>query len=157
MHCDQVGNAAGGAVARVAGKVCNCAADKIARIVVNRQVDLAGRELILVQIDGHMRVHIIDDVLAAVADGAVPLPVQWVVIDAEAIGEVDSTGAAMLGDLADDLRGRGITLALARLKAPVAAYLSRAGVMEKIGAERVYLEVDDAVAAFRATSGHDGG
>jgi anti-anti-sigma regulatory factor len=73
------------------------------------------------------------------------------VIDAESISEVDSTGAAMLGDLVDDLRGRGITLVLARLKAPVAAYLSRAGVMEKVGAQRVYLEVDDAVAAFQAS------
>jgi SulP family sulfate permease len=93
-----------------------------------------------------------DDVLAAVADVAAPAPVRWVVIDAESIGDVDSTGAAMLGDLDDDLRGRGITLALARLKAPVAAYLSRAGVMEKIGVERVHLEVDGAVSAFRASS-----
>jgi SulP family sulfate permease len=95
-----------------------------------------------------------DDVLAAVAEGVASVPVRWVVIDAESIGEVDSTGAAMLGDLADDLRRRGITLALARLKAPVAEYLSRAGVMEKIGGERVYLEVDDAVAAFRAGGPH---
>jgi SulP family sulfate permease len=94
-----------------------------------------------------------DDVLAAVADGVASVPVRWVVIDAESIGEVDSTGAAMLGDLVNDLRGRGITLALARLKAPVAAYLSRAGVMEDIGAERVYLEVDDAVTAFHETAG----
>ncbi|HEX5147558.1 MAG TPA: sulfate permease [Candidatus Limnocylindrales bacterium] len=91
-----------------------------------------------------------DDVLAAVAAGAAPQPVRWVVIDAEAIGEVDSTGAAMLADLSDDLRRQGVTLALARVKAPVAAYLARAGVLDKIGAERVYLEVDTAVAAFRA-------
>lgn len=91
-----------------------------------------------------------DDVLAA-AQGVAPVPVRWVVIDAESISEVDSTGAAMMGDLSDDLRARGITLALARLKAPVAAYLSRAGVMEKVGAGRVYIEVDDAVAAFEAS------
>jgi SulP family sulfate permease len=91
-----------------------------------------------------------DDVLAAVVAGAAPQPVRWVVIDAETIGEVDSTGAAMLGDLSDDLRSRGVTLALARVKAPVAAYLARAGVLDKIGAERVYLEVDTAVSAFRA-------
>jgi SulP family sulfate permease len=92
-----------------------------------------------------------DDIQAAVATGVAPVPVRWVVIDAESISEVDSTGAAMLGDLVDDLRGRGITLVLARLKAPVAAYLSRAGVMEKVGAGRVHLEVDDAVAAFEAS------
>jgi SulP family sulfate permease len=91
-----------------------------------------------------------DDIGAALAEGVAPAPVRWVVVDAEAIGDVDSTGAAMLADLSDDLRGRGITLALARLKAPVAAYLARAGVIEKVGAERIYLEVDDAVAAFGA-------
>jgi sulfate permease, SulP family len=61
---------------------------------------------------------------------------------------VDSTGAGVLGDLTDALRERGITLALARLKSAVSEYLARAGVMEKVGAEHVYLEVDDAVAAF---------
>ena len=30
-------------------------------------------------------------------------------------------------------------------------FLARAGVMEKVGAERVYVEVDDAVAAFEAS------
>jgi SulP family sulfate permease len=93
-----------------------------------------------------------DDVLAAVAEGVASAPVRWVVIDAESIGEVDSTGAAMLADLADDLRARGIVLSLARVKLPVAEYLSRAGVMAKLGTERVYLEVDDAVAAFQASS-----
>ena len=91
-----------------------------------------------------------DDIVAATADGAAPEPVRWVVIDAEAIGDVDSTGAGMLADLADGLRDRGITLALARLKAGPGAYLQRAGVIDKVGAGRVYLEVDDAVAAFEA-------
>jgi len=89
-----------------------------------------------------------DDIGAAIADGAAPEPVRWVVLDAEAIGDVDSTGAGTLADLADALRERGITLAVARLKAAVAEYLARAGVMEKIGDGHVYLEVDHAVAAF---------
>jgi sulfate permease, SulP family len=91
-----------------------------------------------------------DDITAAVADGAAPEPVRWVVIDAEAIGDVDSTGAGMLADLADGLRDQGITLSLARLKADAAAYLDRAGVIDKVGAGRVFLEVDDAVAAYEA-------
>jgi SulP family sulfate permease len=92
-----------------------------------------------------------DDIEAAVADGATPEPVRWVVIDAEAIGDVDSSGSGVLADLADGLRERGITLSLARLKAAVSEYLDRAGVMEKVGAVHVYLEVDDAVAAFDAS------
>ena len=92
-----------------------------------------------------------DDLQAAVVAEAAQEPVRWVVVDAESIGDVDSTGAGMLADLAGDFRERGITLALARLKAPVAEYLDRAGVMEKVGAEHVYLEVDDAVTAFEAS------
>jgi SulP family sulfate permease len=91
-----------------------------------------------------------DDIEAATAEGAAPEPVRWVVIDAESIADVDSTGAATLAELADGLRERRITLALTRLKAPVATYLALAGVTERIGADRVYLEVDDAVAAFEA-------
>ena len=92
-----------------------------------------------------------DDIVAAVAEGAAPEPVRWVVIDAESIGDVDSTGAGMLADLADAFRERGITLSLARVKSAVAAYLDRAGVLGKVGAEHVYLEVDDAVAAYEAS------
>ena len=92
-----------------------------------------------------------DDIVAATADGAAPEPVRWVVIDAETIGDVDSTGAGTLADLADALRGRGITLALARVKSAVAEYLSRAGVMDKVGADLLFIEVDDAVAAFEAS------
>jgi sulfate permease, SulP family len=92
-----------------------------------------------------------DDIVTATADGAAPEPVSWVVIDAETIGDVDSTGAGTLADLADALGGRGITLALARVKSAVAEYLTRAGVMDKVGAHHVFLEVDDAVAAFEAS------
>jgi SulP family sulfate permease len=89
-----------------------------------------------------------DDIGQAVTEGASPQPVRWVVLDAESIGDVDSTGAGTLGELAGSLHGRGITLALARLKGPIADYLGRAGVLDAIGAGHVYLEVDDAVAAF---------
>jgi SulP family sulfate permease len=93
-----------------------------------------------------------DDVLAALSDPGLGEPVRWVVIDAEAISDIDSTGAGTLADLSDDLRRRGVTLTLARLKAPVAAYLVRAGVIDKIGLDLVHVEVDDAVAAFHEST-----
>jgi SulP family sulfate permease len=75
-------------------------------------------------------------------------PAQWVILDLESVSDVDSTAAEMLLELAADLRARGIGLALARLKAPVADYLLRAGLFDAVGRDRVYLEVDDAVAAL---------
>jgi sulfate permease, SulP family len=92
-----------------------------------------------------------DDIEAEITAQADRVPIRWVVIDAEAIADVDSTGAAMLADLVDGLRERGITLAFARLKASVAAYLARAEIMDTLGPANVFLEVDDAVAAFEAT------
>jgi SulP family sulfate permease len=97
-----------------------------------------------------------DDIEQATTDGAAPEPVRWVVLDAESIGAVDSTGAGTLGDLAAALQARGITFALARVKAPIADYLGRAGVLDTIGTGHVYLEVDDAVAAFGAGGNADG-
>jgi SulP family sulfate permease len=89
-----------------------------------------------------------DDVADAIAT-AEP-PARWVVVDMEAVSDVDSTAAEMLLELAADLRRQGVGLALARLKGPVAAYLERAGVFDAIDRDRVYLEVDDAVVALRA-------
>jgi sulfate permease, SulP family len=98
-----------------------------------------------------------DDIAATLDASAATDPVRWVVIDAESIADVDSTGAAVLSDLADELHDRGVTLVLVRLKAAVAEYLARAGVMDKVGVEHVYLEVDDAVAAYEANRAEAGG
>lgn len=85
------------------------------------------------------------DVIAALeADPAA----RAVIIDMEGVSEIDSTATAMLADLMSDLAGRRVTLALARVKAPVGAYLARAGLLSAIGPERVFVEVDDAVAAL---------
>ena len=89
-----------------------------------------------------------DDVTEAVA--AAEPPATWVVLDMESIADTDSTATQMLVELLGDLAARGVTVAFARLKAPVAAYLDRAGIGAAADPGRVFLEVDDAVAAFRA-------
>jgi SulP family sulfate permease len=89
-----------------------------------------------------------DDVTEAVAT-ADPAA-RWVVLDMESIADTDSTATQMLVELLGDLAARGVTVAFARLKAPVAAYLDRAGIGAAAQPGRVFLEVDDAVAAFRA-------
>jgi SulP family sulfate permease len=89
-----------------------------------------------------------DDVVAAVA--AADPPARWVVLDMESIADTDSTATQMLVELLGDLGGRDMTVVFARLKAPVAAYLDRAGIGAAADPGRVFLEVDDAVAAFRA-------
>jgi len=87
-----------------------------------------------------------DDVTVAVA--AAEPPARWVVLDMEGIADTDSTATQMVVELLGDLAGRGVTVAFARLKSPVAAYLDRAGIGAAADPGRVFLEVDDAVAAF---------
>lgn len=89
-----------------------------------------------------------EDVAEAVAE-ADP-PVRWVVLDMEAVSDTDSTATQMLVELIADLSARDISVVFARLKAPVAAYLDRAGIGAAADPGRVFLEVDDAVEAFRS-------
>jgi SulP family sulfate permease len=88
-----------------------------------------------------------DDVSEAVAT-ADP-PARWVVLDMEAVSDTDSTATQMLVELMADLSAGEVIVVFARLKAPVAAYLDRAGIGAAADPGRVFLEVDDAVAAFR--------
>jgi MFS superfamily sulfate permease-like transporter len=95
-----------------------------------------------------------DDVTAAVT--AADPPAGWVVLDMEGVTDIDSTATQMLVELLADRDSRGVAIAFARLKAPVAAYLDRAGIGGATGAGRVFLEADDAVAAYRARASADG-
>jgi SulP family sulfate permease len=87
------------------------------------------------------------DVTDAVA--AADPPARWVVLDMEAVADTDSTATQVLIELIEDLADREVTVLFARLKTPVKALLDRAGVPVDTPS-RVFLEVDDAVAAIRA-------
>ncbi len=90
--------------------------------------------------------------LAAV-DGATPAA-EWLVLNAEAIVEIDSTAAEMLLELPRELAERGVRLALSRVKRELQAQLDAAGVLELVGREQVYPTIPTAVAAFQARGGH---
>jgi MFS superfamily sulfate permease-like transporter len=86
--------------------------------------------------------------LAAV-DGAQPAA-EWLVLNAEAIVEIDSTAAEMLLDLPRELAARGVQLALTRVKRELSAQLEAAGVLAVLGPGHLYPTIPTAVAAFRA-------
>lgn len=75
-----------------------------------------------------------------------------VLVNAEAITDLDSTAAQGLEELLDDLDGQGVRLALARVKAPLRDRLERAGLLARIRPEHIYLEVDDGVDALLGSS-----
>ena len=65
-------------------------------------------------------------------------PVRWVVIAAEPITDVDTTAAAVLDELKEELDGRGITLAFAELKDPIKAKLRRYGALDGVPEESMF-------------------
>lgn len=75
--------------------------------------------------------------------------VRWVVVTAEPITDVDSTAAVMLDELFLELQERGASLRFAELKGTVRDGLDRFGLVEKIGPDRFYRTIDQAVEAFR--------
>ncbi len=85
-------------------------------------------------------------VLAAVR--AETEPVAWVVLNMEANVETDLTAIDMLDSLRTDLEGRGIVLALARVKHDLAIYLDRTGFTARVGPERIYPTLPTALNAF---------
>jgi SulP family sulfate permease len=77
-------------------------------------------------------------------------PVDWFLLNAEAIVELDLTAGEALGQLVDDLAARHIVFAMARVKQDLRAQLRRGGLLEAIDEERIYPTLPVAVAAFEA-------
>jgi high affinity sulfate transporter 1 len=74
--------------------------------------------------------------------------IRWVVVASEPITDVDTTAAVMLGDLLEELRSAGITLAFAEMKDPVKDHLRRYELFDRIGAGRFFPTMGTAVDAY---------
>ena len=73
-------------------------------------------------------------------------PVKLLVIEASGIIDIDYTGAKILQQAVADLRAQGIVVAIARLSERRAQdQAGRSGLVEAIGADHVFLSVEDAV------------
>jgi SulP family sulfate permease len=84
--------------------------------------------------------------LAAV-DDASPAA-EWFVLNAEASAELDITGVDALEGLRRTLASRGVVFAMARVKQELAQQLEVAGLIDRIGRERVYMTLPTATAAY---------
>jgi SulP family sulfate permease len=85
----------------------------------------------------------------AALDDADP-PARWLLLNTEAIVELDVTAADALHALCDELDRRGIVPALARVKQDLLVDLTSSGLRERIGDDRIFPTLPTAVAAFRA-------
>ena len=72
-------------------------------------------------------------------------PVKAVLLDLGATTDLDVPSADMMADLAGDLRERQVRLMLTRVIAPVREMLERAGAMDEIGPEDVFVRPPEAI------------
>ncbi len=77
-----------------------------------------------------------------------PVPVEWFVLSAEANVEVDLTSLDALDQLRSELTSRGIVFAMARVKQDLRDALQAAGLIEKIGEDRIFLTLPTVTEAF---------
>jgi high affinity sulfate transporter 1 len=74
--------------------------------------------------------------------------VREVLVPAQQINELDSTGADQLGRLQAELAAKGIALTFAEAKGALREAMRRTGLEEKIGADHLYESIEDGVRAF---------
>jgi MFS superfamily sulfate permease-like transporter len=92
-----------------------------------------------------------DEIRGLVGPG--PSPVRWLVVDAEAITNVDFTAARMVLQLQQELVRCGVVLALARVSRSLKADLDRHLLTKDIGSARFFDRLHDALAAFAEPQG----
>jgi MFS superfamily sulfate permease-like transporter len=79
--------------------------------------------------------------------------VRWIVVTAEPVTDIDVTAAHALRDLLDALDQQGVVLAFAELKGRVRDRLVPTGLLERIGSERFYPTIGQAVRAAVTSTG----
>ena len=79
--------------------------------------------------------------------------VDLVLLVGNAVTDIDTTGAEILGDVLDDLEGRGIEFAFAGLKGPVKDRLRAYGLYDRIGETSFYPNTISAVEQYGPRGG----
>jgi high affinity sulfate transporter 1 len=81
-------------------------------------------------------------------------PVEWFVLNADAILEIDMTAVDMLKELHQELNAEHITFAMARVKQDLYLQLKKSSLVSLIGEERIYPTLHTAIDAFHDRSSH---
>lgn len=85
--------------------------------------------------------------------GPAPSDVRWLIVDAEAITNVDYSAARVIRELQDILASAGILLGFARLSWDTKADFVRHHLTEAIGPSRIFDRLHDALEAFEKLAG----
>jgi SulP family sulfate permease len=106
--------------------------------------------LLVYRYDGPLFFANTDDFLGRVRRAVREHDPVWVVLNTEALGDVDLTGADALETLRAELAEHGIVLALARAKQDLLDLLRPSGLLDRIGEDHVFPTLPTALAAYRA-------
>jgi MFS superfamily sulfate permease-like transporter len=92
----------------------------------------------------------VDHVKSRIEEIAANLPsdTRWLILDASAVVQIDSTAAAMLDEIHAMLDARGVALGIAELHNEPRAILERSGTLARIGSAMIFDDLEDASAAF---------
>ncbi len=85
------------------------------------------------------------DILGGIAQDP---QVRWLVLDLEAVNDIDPTAAEALADGIERLRATGTVVALSRVRQPIALLLGRYGLTEVLGPDRIFSTNRAAAAAY---------
>ncbi|PZR01033.1 MAG: sulfate transporter [Cereibacter sphaeroides] len=77
-----------------------------------------------------------------------PPDTRWLIIDASAVTQIDSTAIEMLQHVRRNLADRGVELGFSDVQSDVAAILNRSGLTDIIGRGMMFEDLDDALSAF---------
>jgi len=80
--------------------------------------------------------------------GPAPSSLRWLVVDAEAITNIDYTAAHEVRQLQSEMLSKGITLAFARMDSSLQADFVRHGLVDVIGTRCIFGHLHDALTAF---------
>jgi pimeloyl-ACP methyl ester carboxylesterase len=83
-------------------------------------------------------------------------PVRWVLVDMQAVTDIDVTAAEAVSRLRQELAERGIALKIARANRPLRERLARIGLGEQLGERNLFPSVHAGAAAFRRETGASG-
>jgi SulP family sulfate permease len=92
----------------------------------------------------------VDEVQALVEHA--PTPVQWFVVDASAITDLDYTASRAILNLVEQLKRRGVALVFARVNAYLRSDMDRHGLAAAIGEARIFTTLHEGLAAVHGGS-----
>jgi sulfate permease, SulP family len=84
--------------------------------------------------------------------GPGPSALRWVIVDCEAITNIDYSAARVVSDLVRNLADRGVTLVFARVHPELQADLDRHRITETVGRSHIFSRLHEAIAGYHEFS-----